>query len=274
MPDLRPLLVTRRGEQQAGDELGGTGGVQGDAAARDGAPAVHRERDRAPAVVADQCAEFTQRREQLADRPLRSAAIPGELRVRAAQRGHRRNEAHHGTGVADVDDHAAGPLSGRHPPGRRRRRGGWGRGRGSRRGLRRVDDHAAQRAQGVRHQAGVPGGQRASDQGGVVGQRGQDEGPVGHRLGPWYRHQCPHRPGGSGRAPAPAEPAVRPATRSGIRLCRPAHAPLLRLAARSRRAVGCRARPPRPHPAVFIEAIGSERTGRGRQSAPPRFGNR
>ena len=107
VPDLRPLLVPRRGEQQAGDELGGTGGVQGDAAARDGAPAVHRERDRAAAVVADQRAEFTQRREQLADRPLRSAAIAGELDVGPAQGGHRRDEAHHGAGVADVDESPA-----------------------------------------------------------------------------------------------------------------------------------------------------------------------
>ena len=119
------------------------------------------------------------------------------------------------------------PLSGRHPPGRRRRCG-WGRcGRAVRlgalpvrlragmrlrgsRGLGRAGDQAAQRAQRVCHQAGVPGGQRAGDQRGAVSQRGQDERAVGHRLGPGYSHQRPHRPGGSRRAPAPAEPTSGP----------------------------------------------------------------
>ena len=65
-------------------------------------------------------------------------------------------------------------------------------------------DAGAQRGQRPGHQQRVPGVQRAGDRAGPVGERGEDQRPVGHGLRARQRHARPHRAGRGRRRPAPA----------------------------------------------------------------------
>ncbi len=111
VPDLHPFRIPWRGEQQAGDELGGGRGVHGDGAAGERPGAPHGEGDSAPATVVDHRAEFAQGGQQRADRALRRPAVPVELHGGGGQRGDRWHEAHHRAGIAHIDPGVTGRLA-------------------------------------------------------------------------------------------------------------------------------------------------------------------
>ena len=148
------------------------------AAGHDPVP-LHRERQRPSSV--DVGAEGAQRVEHRGHRALAGVRVAVEGHRAVGERGDRRQEPHDGAGQARVD--------------RRRPRSGPGCtqpvGRSCVASI--VDAEGAQRAG---HQQRVAAAQRAATSGRPVGERGEDQCPVGHRLGPGQRDGGVDRPVG------------------------------------------------------------------------------
>ncbi len=181
VPDLDALVEAGAREQQRGDELRGGRRVDRHRAAVQRPAAVHGQRQRAPAVVVDPRAQPAQRVDHAVQRTLVRPRVAVEPDGAVGQRGHRRQEAHHGPRVADVHRGRAAQAGRQHPPClagavRAARDGGAGR--------HRLLDLHAHGPEGLRHQQGVPGAQRAAQPAGLGGEGGQHQGAVGDRFGP------------------------------------------------------------------------------------------
>ncbi len=201
---LRALVEPRRGDQQAGHELGGGRGVQGDRAARQRPGPMHGERDAAPPAVVDDGTEFAQCGEYRPHRPLRRPGIAVEDGAHAGQGRHGRGEPQHRAGVTHVHGDVGPWLPRSHVP------RGWLTGRAC---IVRhaVCDRGAEGGQRRAHQQRVAGVQRAGDGPRPVGERGEHQGPVCHGFR--ARHGAPARaPGrprpGRARSVPPAVPCA------------------------------------------------------------------
>jgi hypothetical protein len=97
------LGETRRGEQQAGDELARRRSVDRQLSARDGPGAVQAERKRAAAVVVDVDAEVAQRVDGRAHRAAARALVAVERDRSEGEGRDRRQETHDGAGEAALD---------------------------------------------------------------------------------------------------------------------------------------------------------------------------
>ncbi len=158
-------------EQQARDELARGGRIDRELAPLDGARAVHRERHRAAAVVADVDAEAAQ---GLDRRPHRS---PAGLRVAVdadrpeGERRDRREEAHDRAGQAAVDRDPAEQLA------------GSDRQVGAEVAVaRHLGDRDAELLQPLDHERGVAGVERMDEAAGSVGECGEHEFAVRQAL--------------------------------------------------------------------------------------------
>jgi hypothetical protein len=172
VPEHQPVLEARRREQQPGHELAGRGRVDAELAAGHAACAVHREGERAAAVVDDLDPESAQRLDRRAHRSAPGPLVAVEGDRAQGERGDGRAEAHQRAGEAAVDRHTADERRGSDeevgavaavPPGRL--------------------DRGAERAQRVDHQGRVAGLQRREQQRGLVGEGGQHELAVREALG-------------------------------------------------------------------------------------------
>ena len=148
--------------------------------------------------VVDIRAEFAQRRENRADRPLPGPCVTVEMNRGRGERRHRRQEAHDGPRVAHVhaDPGARRRLTGGNPP--------------DRSGLTffffdlgpqcYLSPECAQRARG---QPRVPGQQRVRDRGRALAEGGQHQGAVGDGLRRGQPDAGADRPGGGRGMPEP-----------------------------------------------------------------------
>jgi hypothetical protein len=204
VPHGHALLEARRRQQQPADQLGGLRGVERDAPAAEPARTAHDERERLHVVQLR--AELPQRRQQRPERTLPYPRVAVEAHLALRQRGERRQEPRDRARVADVEvadarlqrpgDAVDQPVA-----------------------VRRVRHLDAQAAQGGRHQLGVAGAQRAAHGRAPVGERGEDERPVGDRLGARQRDDGIQRTrcarGGPGVGRHPLSLALRAVPLSG-----------------------------------------------------------
>ena len=164
MHDLQALVEARCGEEQSGHELRRCRGVDLHPAAVDRSGAVDGERQPAAAAVGHLDTELAQPVEQVGHRPLPGVGVTVERDRAVGEGGHRRDEPHHGAGQADVD-HAAVQRS-----------------RRDHEIVAVLDDVDAERAHRAGHQQRVAGAQRCHQPGRTVGERGEQQQPVGERL--------------------------------------------------------------------------------------------
>lgn len=187
--DGEPVRASGGGEQEAGEELGGTRGVHGGLVPERGAGRQPHRQAAGLAEVLHARARLLQARQQRPHRPDPRRRVPVHHHDAGPQRRQGRHEPHHGPREAAVHADLAR---------QRRAHGQGGHHQGS---VHAVLAPGAERLEGPAHQRGVPRGQGAVQHARPVRHSGEHEEPVRQGLRAGQPHGPPDRPEGRGRGP-------------------------------------------------------------------------